>query len=168
MSTPEARGAAKCEEANMEKEAHKKTRQCQNSAALGLVSSLFSVASVAFCVFLSFNTAEIRSRVVDLESGKGEHTFGHSVEDLNSLIQQKVDEVLSQRTYENYVRTRTARQASPECNCPPGSDKEQSRSAVGRPDSARWLGLCAARGECSAQINTIVVKDASLIFTVEP
>lgn len=144
----------------MDKEAQKR-RPC-HSTALSVISSLCSVASVAFCVFLSFNAADIKSRVVDLESGDGEHTFGYSVDDFNSLIQQRVDELLSQvsvisplchlsftrnykvlrvianeshvrmnetsfilffftqRTYENYVKIRTARQTSPECNCPPG------------------------------------------------
>ncbi len=37
---------------------------------------------------------------MDLESGNGEHTFirapGYSMDDLNSMIEQRVDELLSQ------------------------------------------------------------------------
>lgn len=46
------------------------------------------------------NAADLKSRVVDLESGNGEHTFvrapGYSMDDFNSLIDQRVDELLSQ------------------------------------------------------------------------
>lgn len=84
----------------MEKEVAPQKRQHYRTTVLSLVSSLCSVASVAFCILLSMNAADIRSRVVDLESGTGVHTFarapGYSVDDLNSLIEQRVDELLSQ------------------------------------------------------------------------
>lgn len=86
----------------MEKEAAPLKRQHCRSTVLNIVSSLCSVASIAFCIFLSFNTADIKNRVVELESGNGEHTFtgfpGYSMDDFNSLIQQRVDELLSQVT----------------------------------------------------------------------
>lgn len=94
-----ARGASKCVE-KMEKEVAPQKRHYCRPTALSVFSSFCSVASIAFCVFLSINGADIKNRVVDLESGKGEHTFtratGSSVDDLNSLIQQRVDELLSQ------------------------------------------------------------------------
>lgn len=155
-------------------------RQYCRTTVLNIISSLCSVASIAFCILLSINTTDIKNRVVDLESGNGEHTFirapGYSMDDFNSLIQQRVNELLSQvrldltlallelivcrdsitdeltlfqlcrnppqiltfyathhvqmnensilftfqRSYENLVKIRTARQASPECSCPPG------------------------------------------------
>lgn len=88
----------------MEKEAARLKRQNCRATALNVISSLCSVASIALCVHLSVDTADIKNRVVDLESGTGEHTFihgsGYSVEELNSLVQQRVDELLSQVTLE--------------------------------------------------------------------
>ncbi|KAI3376487.1 hypothetical protein L3Q82_016947 [Scortum barcoo] len=122
METAAATGASECAEEKMEKEAAPGKRRHSRTTALNIISSLCSVASVAFCVLLSINAADTRSRVAGLESG--EHTLirapGYSLDDLNSLIEQRVDELLSQRSYENLARIRTARQASPECNCPPG------------------------------------------------
>lgn len=84
----------------MEKEVAPQKRQHYRTTVLNLISSLCSVASVAFCILLSINAADIRNRVVDLESGDGEHTFirapGYSMDDFNSLIEQRVDELLSQ------------------------------------------------------------------------
>lgn len=164
----------------MDKVTPEKRHRCR-ATVLNIISSLCSVASIAFCVLLSINAADLQNRVVGLESGNGEHPIvrapGYSMGDFNSLIQQRVDELLSQvtngaslhtcsqllnatsrlidsevtqlesgstqnftmddfnrhvhanescvylkfqRSYENYVKIRTARQASPECNCPPG------------------------------------------------
>lgn len=116
----------------MEKElSPRQKRHYCRTTALNVFSSFCSVASVAFCIFLSISGADIKNRVVDLESAKGEHTFtrapGYSVEDFNSLIEERVDELLSQRSYENFVKIRTARQTSPECNCPPGPPGKRGR-----------------------------------------
>ncbi|KAM6908932.1 collagen alpha-1(XXV) chain-like [Xenentodon cancila] len=115
----------------MEKEPAALKRQHCRTTALNIFSSLCSVASFAFCIYLGIDTAHIKNRVVDLESGTSEHTFihdpGYSVEDLNILIQQRVDELLSQHSYENFVKIRTARQASTECNCPPGPPGKRGR-----------------------------------------
>ncbi|KAF3697998.1 Collagen alpha-1(XXV) chain CLAC-P Collagen-like Alzheimer amyloid plaque component [Channa argus] len=123
METAEARGASMCAE-KMEKEVAPQKRQRCRTTVLSIISSLCSVASIAFCIHLSLSTADIKERVMDLESVNGEHTYirapGYSMDEFNSLIQQRVDELLSQHSYENYVKIRTARQASPECNCPPG------------------------------------------------
>lgn len=65
-----------------------------------VLSFVFSAVSIAFCIFLSVQTAEIKSRVLDLETGDGEQLFsrppGFSMDEFNSLIQQRVDELLSQ------------------------------------------------------------------------
>lgn len=65
-----------------------------------VLSFAFSAVSIAFCIFLSIQTAEIKSRVLDLETGDGERLFsrppGFSMDEFNSLIQQRVDELLSQ------------------------------------------------------------------------
>lgn len=84
----------------MEKEVAPQKRQYHRTTALNVISSLCSVASVAFCILLSINAADIKNRVVDLESRDGEHGFirapGYSMDDFNSLIEQRVDELLSQ------------------------------------------------------------------------
>lgn len=100
MENAVARGASKCME-KMEKElSPRQKRHYCRTTALNVFSSFCSVASVAFCIFLSISGADIKNRVVDLESAKGEHTFtrapGYSVEDFNSLIEERVDELLSQ------------------------------------------------------------------------
>lgn len=81
--------------------AAEKRRRRQRSAALSVASSLCSVVSVAFCVLLSVNAADIRSRVTGLEAAGGQHSSflcapGFTLEDFNSLVEQSVDERLSQ------------------------------------------------------------------------
>lgn len=86
----------------MEKDAARQERQRRRATALNATSCVFSVASVAFCVLLSINAADLRNRLVDVESLTGEHKLirapGYSSEDLNSLIEEKVNELLSQVT----------------------------------------------------------------------
>ena len=86
--------------AEMEREAPLQKRQNPRTAALSVFSSLCSVASIAFCVFLSITTSDVTRRIVDLESRNGEPTLirpvGYSEDDLNVLIRDRVDELLSQ------------------------------------------------------------------------
>lgn len=99
MESAEPRGAP---DSGMEKvEAAADKRQRQRSAVLSVASSLCSVVSVAFCVLLSVNAADIRSRVTGLETAGGQPSSflcapGFSPEDFNSLVEQSVDERLSQ------------------------------------------------------------------------
>ncbi|XP_051980951.1 collagen alpha-1(XXV) chain-like, partial [Xyrauchen texanus] len=99
-----------------------KRRHCLR-AIVDAIPFVFSLVSFAFCFLLSVQTGEIKDRVVDLESGSGARLFsplhGLSMDQFNSMVQERVDELLSQRSYENLARIRTVRQASPECNCPP-------------------------------------------------
>lgn len=85
----------------MEKEvAPQKRQRCRATAALNIISSLCSVASIAFCILLSINAADVKNRVVDLQSGNDGQSLvrapGYSVDDLNSLIDRRVDELFSQ------------------------------------------------------------------------
>ncbi|KAK6323500.1 hypothetical protein J4Q44_G00058390, partial [Coregonus suidteri] len=116
MKVSETRGAHKCAE-KMEREAASLKRQYCCTTVMNVISSLFSVASLAFCIFLSLQTSEINDRVLDLETGHGEHVFhrvsGFSVDQFNSLIQERVNELLSQRSYEHFAKIRIARQVSP-------------------------------------------------------
>lgn len=97
METAEPRGAS---EGGMEKAAAAEKRRQYRATVLSVASSLCSVASVAFCVLLSINAADVRSRVSGLEAAGGEHSFlcapGFTLEDFNSLVEQSVDERLSQ------------------------------------------------------------------------
>ncbi|KAI5609544.1 collagen alpha-1(XXV) chain isoform X8 [Silurus asotus] len=89
----------------------------------GAIPIVFSVASVAFCIFLEIQTSDMKNRMLDLENSDGErllHPFAQvSIDEFNSMVQERVHEVLSQRSYEHFARVRTARQAPPDCNCPP-------------------------------------------------
>ncbi|KAJ8382334.1 hypothetical protein SKAU_G00031120 [Synaphobranchus kaupii] len=101
---------------------YKRQYCCRTFASV--ISLLFSVVSVAYCILLSVQTSEMRQRVVELETGNGELLY-HQVRDFpmdqfNSLVRERVDQLLSQRTYEHLAKIRSARQAPPECNCPPG------------------------------------------------
>ncbi|TRZ04406.1 hypothetical protein DNTS_023512, partial [Danionella cerebrum] len=104
-----------------------------------------SLGSFAFCILLSVRSSDINSRIVDLEAGSRGWLLspfhGISVDRLNVMVQERVDELLSQvcnrfqqnpqlssgpdtshRSYEHMARIRAARQVSqPDCNCPPGN-----------------------------------------------
>ncbi|KAF5907060.1 collagen alpha-1(XXV) chain isoform X3 [Clarias magur] len=58
------------------------------------------VASVAFCIVLGIQTSDIKTRMLDLERSAGErvlHPFAEvSMGEFNSMVQERVDEVLSQ------------------------------------------------------------------------
>ncbi|KAL7876082.1 hypothetical protein AOLI_G00110450 [Acnodon oligacanthus] len=100
--------------------ASKRRRHCLRTAANG-APLVLSAVSVAFCVLLGVQTNDVRNRMTDWESARLSYPLAAlSTEQLNSVIRERVDELLAQRTYEQFSRIRTARQASPECNCPPG------------------------------------------------
>lgn len=80
----------------MEKDAARQERRRRRAAALGVASSALSVASVAFCVLLGISAADLRSRVLDLEKPASVRAPGRSAEDLDLLVEQKVNELLAQ------------------------------------------------------------------------
>lgn len=83
---------------------------------MNIISSLLSVASLAFCILLSLQTSEIKDRVLDLETGHGEQIFhrvpSFSVDQFNSLIQERVDELLSQVSISRALASNMARLAN--------------------------------------------------------
>ncbi|XP_067257345.1 collagen alpha-1(XXV) chain-like isoform X2 [Chanodichthys erythropterus] len=112
-------------EAKMENDTGSAKRRHCLRATVNVIPFVFSLLSFAFCFLLSLQTREIKDRVVDLEIGSGARLLnpfhGISMDQFNSMVQERMDELLSQRSYEHLVRIRTARQVSPpECNCPPG------------------------------------------------
>ncbi|KAL7880152.1 hypothetical protein SRHO_G00024060 [Serrasalmus rhombeus] len=129
MKALEATEAHECA-ANMESVsgASKRRRHCLRSAVNG-APFVLSAVSVAFCVLLGVQTNDVKNRMTDLESARLSYPLAAlSTEQLNSVIRERVDELLAQRTYEQFSRIRTARQASPECNCPPGMVLEATES----------------------------------------
>lgn len=99
MKAMERNGHARCTE-DMECKAASHTRQhcCRTFASV--LSLLFSVASLAYCVFLSVQTSEITERVAELENGNAELLYrpvpGFALDKLNSMIHERVDQLLSQ------------------------------------------------------------------------
>ncbi|KAF4089305.1 hypothetical protein AMELA_G00064940 [Ameiurus melas] len=124
MKASEATNQLRCA-AKMESDSGLSGKRHYLRAITGAIPFVFSVASVAFCILLGIQTSDIKNRMLDFESSSGErllHPFAEvSVDEFNSMVEERVDEVLSQRSYEHFARIRTARQVSPECNCPPGN-----------------------------------------------
>ncbi|MBN3289659.1 COPA1 protein, partial [Polypterus senegalus] len=117
-------GAAAIEAASGFKEAREGQRCCGRTIP-GVLSFLSSLLSITYCILLSVRTAAIQERVVALEMGHKGDLYYHSspsfsTEQLNSVVQERVDELLSQRTYEHLAKLRIAREAPSECGCPAG------------------------------------------------
>ncbi|KAJ7327052.1 hypothetical protein JRQ81_016811, partial [Phrynocephalus forsythii] len=99
-----------------------------------LAAFLLSVLSVASCVYLGVKMSDLQGRVFLLEAVQGDLSSsssssaaavaysplpGSSLDQLNSLVQEKVERLLAQKSYEHMAKIRIAREAPPECNCPP-------------------------------------------------
>lgn len=74
----------------MEKDAARQERGRRRAAALSVAAAALSVASVAFCVLLSINAAELRNRVLDLENPQSAR------EEVDSVVERKVKQLLTQ------------------------------------------------------------------------
>lgn len=86
--------------AKMETETdHGKRRHCLG-ATVDVMQFVFSLVSFAFCFLLSVQTSDMKDRIVDLEIGSGAGVLnpfhGISMDQFNSMIQDRVDELLSQ------------------------------------------------------------------------
>ena len=133
---------------------------------LSAAACVCSVASVAFCVLLGITAADLRGRLAQLEGSRGPPGA-----QLGSVVEQKLRELLSQvknarsrpharalprvgptdtftvtfqRPLDQLGRIRTARQASPDCSCPPGETR---------------LGPAAPRGgsgPCARAVRTLL------------
>ncbi|KAJ8339779.1 hypothetical protein SKAU_G00344120 [Synaphobranchus kaupii] len=151
MKASERNGHARCAE-DMERKAASHTRQSCSRTFAGFLSLSFSVASLAYCVFLSVQTSEIRERMAELENGNAEFLYrpfpGFALDKLNSMIHDRVDQLLSQRSYEHLAKMRIARQAPAECNCPPGPPgKRGRRGRDGEPGPSGPAGLKGDKGD---------------------
>ncbi|MCI4377494.1 hypothetical protein PGIGA_G00204230 [Pangasianodon gigas] len=122
MKASEAPNQSRCA-AKMESDSSFGGKRHYLKTITGAIPFVFSIASVAFCILLGIQSSDLKNRMLDLESSNGErlsHPFAEvSIDEFNSMVQERVDEVLAQHSYEHFARIRTAREVSPDCNCPP-------------------------------------------------
>ncbi|KYO24429.1 hypothetical protein Y1Q_0002058 [Alligator mississippiensis] len=94
-----------------------------------LLTALLSVLAAASCVYLGLRTSQLQARVSAIESSHGGFSAaaaasrllpGCSLDQLQSVVQEKVERLLAQKSYEHLAKIRIAREVPPECNCPPG------------------------------------------------
>lgn len=99
MKASEATNPPRCA-AKMERDSGLGGKQHYLRTITGAIPFVFSVVSVAFCILLGIQTSDIKNRMLDLESGNGEHLLHPfaevSIDEFNSMVQERVDEVLSQ------------------------------------------------------------------------
>ncbi|KAL4641593.1 collagen alpha-1(XXV) chain isoform X7 [Arapaima gigas] len=123
--------------------------RCSTSASV--LSVALSVAAVAVCVLLSARTSEVRARLAELERA---HRAGPS--HLDALVRERVEELLSQqRSYEHLAKIRAARQAPPDCTCPPDPQ-------VTLCDSSKTAGRSDATGDWEENSQSGTAKQAAL------
>ncbi|TFK00068.1 Collagen alpha-1(XXV) chain [Platysternon megacephalum] len=98
-----------------------------------LLAAFLSVVAVASCVYLGVKTSDLHARVSAIESAQGDFSAaaasyqllpGFSLDQLNSMMQEKVERLLAQKSYEHLAKIRIAREAPPECNCPAGKQEQ--------------------------------------------
>lgn len=87
-------------ETKMENDTGSARRRHCLRATVDVMPFVLSLLSFAFCFLLSFQSKEIKNRVVDLEIGSGARLLspfhGVSMDQFNSMVQEQVDELLSQ------------------------------------------------------------------------
>ncbi|OCT97110.1 hypothetical protein XELAEV_18009333mg [Xenopus laevis] len=87
-----------------------------------VLACVFSLLSMASFLYLNMKTNDLQGRVWALQHGKSGdiafHMPGLSMDQLNSIVQEKVDRLLSQRSYEHMAKLRISREAPADCNCP--------------------------------------------------
>lgn len=94
----------------MEKDAAREARR-REPLSLGACACALSVASVAFCVLLSINAAELRNRVRVLDRVLDQvlERPAAAREDVELLVEQKVEQLLTQVSREARGASREAR-----------------------------------------------------------
>lgn len=87
------------------------------------LATLLSVVAVVFCLYLGVKTNDLQARIAALESAKGTPSFRllpDTMDELKAMVQEKVERLLAQKSYEHMAKIRIAREAPSECNCPAG------------------------------------------------
>ncbi|XP_065520475.1 collagen alpha-1(XXV) chain [Lathamus discolor] len=100
------------------------------------LAALLSALAAASCVYLGVRTSDLQARVAAIEDARGGFSTaaplpplpGFSLEQLNAMMQEKVERLLAQKSYEHLAKIRVAREAPPECNCPPDIKFSAKRS----------------------------------------
>lgn len=86
--------------AKMENETDRCKRRHCLGATVDVMQFVFSILSFAFCFLLSVQTSDMKDKIVDLEIGRGAMVLNPfheiSIDQFNSMIQERVDELLSQ------------------------------------------------------------------------
>lgn len=105
---------------------------------------LLSALAAASCVYLGVRTSDLQARLAAIEGARGGSAAaplpplpGFSLERLNAMMQEKVERLLAQKSYEHLAKIRAAREAPAECSCPPGPPgKRGKRGRRGETGSA--------------------------------
>ncbi|XP_014639981.1 PREDICTED: collagen alpha-1(XXV) chain-like [Ceratotherium simum simum] len=87
------------------------------------VAALLSVVAVMSCLYLGVKTNDLQARIAALESAKGDPSIRllpDCLDQLKAVVQEKVERLLAQKSYEHMAKIRIAREAPSECNCPAG------------------------------------------------
>ncbi|KAL4843217.1 hypothetical protein H8958_007242 [Nasalis larvatus] len=85
------------------------------------LAALLSVVAVVSCLYLGVKTNDLQARIAALESAKGApsiHLLPDTLDQLKAMVQEKVERLLAQKSYEHMAKIRIAREAPSECNCP--------------------------------------------------
>lgn len=99
----------------------------QRCAAAGpqcaALAALLSVVAILSCLYLGVKTNDLQARIAALESAKGAPSIpllSDTEDQLKAMVQEKVERLLAQKSYEHMAKIRIAREAPSECNCPAG------------------------------------------------
>ncbi|XP_021563073.1 uncharacterized protein LOC110594643 [Carlito syrichta] len=91
-----------------------------------VLAALLSVVAVVSCLYLGVKTNDLQARIAALESAKGAPSIRllpETLDQLKAVVQERVERLLAQKSYEHMGKIRIAREAPSECNCP-AVDKE--------------------------------------------
>nr|KAF6386360.1 collagen type XXV alpha 1 chain [Myotis myotis] len=95
---------------------------CARTVPPGAVlAALLSVVAVMSCLYLGVKTNDLQARIAALESAKGDPSIRplpDCLDQLKAVVQEKVERLLAQKSYEHMAKIRIAREAPSECNCP--------------------------------------------------
>ncbi|EPQ11562.1 Collagen alpha-1(XXV) chain [Myotis brandtii] len=99
-------------------------QSCARTVPPGAVlAALLSVVAVMSCLYLGVKTNDLQARIAALESAKGDPSIRplpDCLDQLKAVVQEKVERLLAQKSYEHMAKIRIAREAPSECNCPAG------------------------------------------------
>ncbi|XP_060039922.1 collagen alpha-1(XXV) chain-like [Erinaceus europaeus] len=100
-------------------------RRCTRSGSPGaLLAALLASAALLACLYLGVKTSRLQARIAALESAQGDPLSvpwqPQYLDQLKATVQEKVERLLAQKSYEHMAKIRIAREAPSECNCPAG------------------------------------------------